>query len=116
FLQVLEQEPRLARHVIELLCERLRLNTERISEQAFLSLHDRLARKIEALAIAHGQHCTDGVRIALRLSQTDLALMLGVTREAVNKQLKSWAQAGVLKLERGSITVRDLKALGAAGR
>jgi CRP-like cAMP-binding protein len=116
FLQMLEAEPALARHIIELLCERLRINTDRITEYAFLNLHARLARKIEALAIAHGQHGNDGLRIALQLSQTELAQMLGVTREAVNKQLKSWSQAGVLRVERGVITVCDMRALAAAGR
>jgi CRP/FNR family transcriptional regulator, cyclic AMP receptor protein len=116
FLQVLEAEPGLARHIIELLCERLRINTDRIAEYAFLNLHARLARKIESLAIAHGQHGEDGVRIALQMSQTELAQMLGVTREAVNKQLKSWSQAGVLRVERGTITVCDMRALADAGR
>ena len=116
FLQMLEAEPGLARHIIELLCERLRINTDRITEYAFLNLHARLARKIESLAIAHGQHGEDGVRIALQMSQTELAQMLGVTREAVNKQLKSWSQAGVLRVERGTITVCDMRALAEAGR
>ncbi|HVO16299.1 MAG TPA: Crp/Fnr family transcriptional regulator [Alphaproteobacteria bacterium] len=116
FLQMLEAEPGLARHIIELLCERLRINTDRITEYAFLNLHARLARKIESLAIAHGQHGDDGVRIALQLSQSELAQMLGVTREAVNKQLKTWSQAGVLRVERGAITVCDMRALAAAGR
>ena len=116
FLQMLEAESGFARHIIELLCERLRINTDRITEYAFLNLHARLARKIESLAIAHGQHGDDGVRIALQLSQSELAQMLGVTREAVNKQLKSWSQAGVLRVERGAITVCDMRALAAAGR
>ena len=116
FLQMLEAEPGLARHIIELLCERLRINTDRITEYAFLNLHARLARKIESLAIAYGQHGEKGVRITLPLSQSELAQMLGVTREAVNKQLKSWSQAGVLKVERGTITVCDMRALAEAGR
>ncbi|MGE5148251.1 MAG: Crp/Fnr family transcriptional regulator [Candidatus Eiseniibacteriota bacterium] len=116
FLQMLEAEPGLARHIIELLCERLRINTDRITEYAFLNLHARLARKIESLAIAYGQHGDGGVRITLPLSQSELAQMLGVTREAVNKQLKSWSQAGVLRVERGTITVCDMRALSEAGR
>src|SRR5690606_37755363 len=41
FISLLGREPRLALHVIELLCERLRANTERLGEHAFLNLGAR---------------------------------------------------------------------------
>ncbi len=115
FLALLEQEGRLARHIIELLCERLRRNTERLSENAFLNLRGRLAKQLQALAIAHGRDSPEGVRIGVRLSQTDLAQMLGVTREAVNKQLKTWSRDGLIRMDRGHITVCDAARLAAAG-
>jgi CRP-like cAMP-binding protein len=116
FLDLLKQEAGLARHIIELLCERLRDTTDRLGEYAFLSLRARLAKKIQALAIAHGQHEAGGVRIALKLSQTDIAQMLGVTREAVNKQLKAWSQEGFIAIDHGSITVTDMAGLAAAAQ
>ena len=47
----------------------------------------------------------------MKLSQTELAQMLGVTREAVNKQLQHWTRQGLLRLERGHITITDEKKL-----
>jgi CRP-like cAMP-binding protein len=116
FLAVLERDGRLARHIIELLCDRLRENTDRLSEFAFLDLGARLAGKLQALAIAHGRDTQDGVRIALKLSQTELAEMLGVTREAINKQLKAWSKQNLLRVERGFITVIDKAGLAAFAR
>jgi CRP-like cAMP-binding protein len=116
FLELLAQESGLAQHVIELLCERLRETTDRLGEYAFLNLRCRLAKKVQALAIAHGHHEPSGVRIGLKLSQTDIAQMLGVTREAVNKQLKAWCQEGLIALERGTITVKNMPGLAAAAR
>ena len=107
FLLLIEQERRLSRYLIELLCERLRTTTDRLSEFAFLDLRTRLARRLEALAIAHGKHGLDGILIDLKLSQTALAHMLGVSREAVNKQLKAWSTDAVLRLDRGYITILD---------
>lgn len=107
FLELLEKESRLARHIIELLCERLRDNTDKLSEYAFLGLRERLAKKLQALAIGHGREEKTGVSIDLKLSQTDLAQMLGVTREAINRQLKAWSQEGILKVEHGHIVVLD---------
>jgi CRP/FNR family cyclic AMP-dependent transcriptional regulator len=105
FMDLLSREPRLARHVIELLCERLRLTNEFVSDVAFLHLQAHLAKRLLSLAIAHGVESTDGVRIGLKLSQTDLAQMLGVTREAINKQLKRWTRAGVLRFDRGHLVL-----------
>lgn len=111
FMDLLEREPRIARHIVELLCERLRASTDRFSEDAFLSLKARLAKRLEALMIGYGEKCPEGMRIGLKLSQTDLANMLGVTREAVNKQLGIWTQRGLIQHTRGSLTIRDPQGL-----
>lgn len=111
FVELLESEPRIARHIIELLCERLRATTDRFSEDAFLSLKARLAKRLEALMIGYGQSCPEGMRIGLKLSQTDLANMLGVTREAVNKQLGAWAQRGLIQHTRGTVIICDPQGL-----
>jgi CRP/FNR family transcriptional regulator, cyclic AMP receptor protein len=111
FTPMLERGGKIARHVIELLCERLRENTERLGEQAFLNLQARLARKLQALAVAHGRRDARGITIDVKLSQTELAQMLGVTREAVNKQLQTWTKLGVVHFDRGRITIADEKKL-----
>lgn len=116
FLPLLEAESGLARHVIELLCERVRDSTKRASEFAFLTLPARLALKLQALAIAYGHDEPDGtVRVALKLSQGELAQMLGVTREAVNKQLKAWAQDGLVRHAHGQFVIVDRHRLAAIG-
>lgn len=116
FLPLLEAESGLARHVIELLCERLRESTKRESEFAFLTLPARLALKLQSLAIAHGHDEADGsVRISLKLSQGELAQMLGVTREAVNKQLKIWMQENLVRHEHGQFVITDRHRLAAIG-
>src|SRR5262249_13842990 len=111
FLDLLEREPMLARHIIELLCERLRASTDRFTEDAFLSLRARLAKRMIALMIGHGRACPEGTRIDLRLSQTDLANMLGVTREAVNKQLSLWIHKGIVQHAHGFVVICDTEAL-----
>lgn len=105
FMELLAREPRLARHVIELLCERLRLTNEFISDVTFLDLEAHLAKRLLSLAVAHGMDVADGVRIGLKLSQTDLAQMLGVTREAINKQLQRWVREEILRLDHGHVVL-----------
>lgn len=111
FMAVLEDEPSLSRHIIELLCERLRLNTDLLSDFAFSDLAERLARRLGNLAVAHGEMQGKVAKLGRRFSQTELAQMLGVSREAVNKQLGIFAQKGLVQLEDGHLTVTDLPAL-----
>lgn len=116
FLRLLAREPGLARHVIELLCDRLRQNTGRLGEQAFLDLSTRLARRLRDLAIDRGKAVDGGTLIDMKLSQSELAQMLGATREAVNKHLNAWQRESVLSLASGAITVRDMDALTTLSR
>jgi CRP-like cAMP-binding protein len=113
FLSVLESEPSLARHIIELLCERMRLKTDLLSDFAFADLPVRLARKLDDLVTAHGEIDGNTARLGRRFSQTELAQMLGVSREAINKQLAAWSHKGIVSTEDGGLTVVNLGALRA---
>jgi CRP/FNR family transcriptional regulator, cyclic AMP receptor protein len=111
FLSVLENEPTLARHIIELLCERMRLKTDLVSDLAFADLPVRLARKLGDLVMAHGEIEGNEARLGRRFSQTELAQMLGVSREAINKQLSAWSHKGLVSTEDGGLTILNLSTL-----
>jgi CRP-like cAMP-binding protein len=51
------------------------------------------------------------VRIDLKLSQGELADLVGTTRESVNKQVRAWTDEGVLRMSRGEIVVLRTAAL-----
>ncbi len=104
FLSHLEHEPRLAIRLIELLCGRLRSTNERTEEMMFLPLETRLARRLSTLAEDFGAE--------LQITQDELAGLVGVTRESVNRQLRAWRESGIVKLGRGRIWV-DVKRLAA---
>ncbi len=112
----LEQNLRLARHLIEQLCEILRRNTRELSGYAFLSLDSRLAQKLYDLALAHAEIEGKTARFTRRFSQTELAQMLGATRESVNKRLAALAHDGLVRQDDGYVTLTDLAALEARVR
>jgi len=105
--------PRAALALLETLSLRVRRTDEALADLAFLDLEHRLAKQLLELAEGHpevrmrGQR--DGVR--LRITQSELGAMLGVSRESVNKQLNVFAREGWLKLGRGSVTLLDPHAL-----
>ncbi len=101
--------PRLARHLIHSICEIMRRNLGTISSFAFVGLDARLARLLHELALDHAS--LDGPAAAF--SQTDLALLLGVTREAVNKRLKILERDGLVRVKGGLMVLPDLAALAA---
>ena len=111
FMRRLEADNAMKDHFIALLCGRLRMNTDEINDFAFLPLRLRIRRKLHALALSHAV-MRDGAAVFRRgFSQSDLAGMLGVTREAVNKQLAALAAEGVIETRAGRLAILDLDAL-----
>ncbi|GJE16618.1 Crp/Fnr family transcriptional regulator [Methylobacterium marchantiae] len=98
-LAMIERRPSVAVQFIELLCARIRWMSQRTEEAAFLSLEQRLLRRLVALAQDFGDEIV--------VSQEELALFVGSTRESVNRQLQIWKRGGLLRLGRGRIHVLD---------
>jgi CRP/FNR family cyclic AMP-dependent transcriptional regulator len=105
FDELMDESPQLARHCIYVLCERVRKNTDHITQSAFLDLRHRLMNLLWELAIGHGELRGGSGMIALKLTQGDVAQMLGVTREAINKQFRTLARDGVVAVEKGHIVI-----------
>jgi CRP-like cAMP-binding protein len=106
---LIEREPKLAGHLIALLCQRLRWTSELIEEAAFLSVHGRLARRLLKLGDEHGIAEQSGV--TLRMSQAELASFMNVSRQIVNQYLQEWRKRGWVELGRGRIVLKDTAGL-----
>jgi CRP-like cAMP-binding protein len=109
FLSLLEREPKLVRHVVQLLCERIRWTSGLAEDSALLGVPARLARRLLSLGELHGQESTEG--IALRISQEEVARFLGLSRQVINQNLQNWKMQGWLTLGRGKMVINDPQAL-----
>ncbi|QFS82588.1 cAMP receptor protein [Roseivivax sp. THAF40] len=107
----LEADTALARHLIECLCEILRRNVSTISGFAFSSLDTRLARGLYDLALDNAEIADGQARFTRRYSQSDLAQLLGATREAVNKRLRALEHDGLLARDGQMLILPDLPGL-----
>ncbi len=102
FYELLDRRPVIGRHLLALLCERVRWTSRLVADSAFLSVPDRMLRRLQDLAPS-GETTELGVRI--RISQQELADYLGVSRQVINGYLRDWQDAGAVHLSRGTITL-----------
>jgi len=108
FLEHLEREPRVAIKIIQLLCQRIRWQSERMEESVLQPLPVRLARRLCALAADFGSE--------VHISQQQLGVFVGAARESVNRQLQLWRKDGILDLQRGRILLLNMGRLTAVAR
>jgi CRP-like cAMP-binding protein len=117
FRALADAEPAIRSALLEAMARELRRLTKHVAELHFLDLTGRLAARLVRLAEEHGERLPDGsVRLDAPLTQSDLAAMIGATRQSVNKLLGEFEEEGLLRLERDSIVVADVPALARAAR
>ncbi len=106
FINFIGKYPRIAINIFSTLSERLRRADNMIEDVVFLDIPARLAKKLLELSRSHGKPKPEGsVEIDLRLTQQDIANMLGTTRESVNRQLVAFQDRGLITIDRQHITI-----------
>ncbi len=87
-----------------------------LAEDATLrGLRARVARRLVTLARGDATQSLQ-VRSRIALPQEALAMMLGVTRQTLSKELNALAQEGVLRLGYGRVEIASFEALQAIAR
>jgi CRP/FNR family cyclic AMP-dependent transcriptional regulator len=106
-LSFLRHNPDTVLRLVDLLCSRLRRTDQHIADLALLPVPKRLAKVLLRLASADSrpiESCADG---QIELSQTELAMMVGTSRESINKYLRLWQSHGLIRLKRNAIALLD---------
>ncbi len=111
FLQMMRESPELGYQVTKLMGFRLRTFRSRVEELLYKSAHARVAHTLIDLATQHGISDAEGVVIPLRLSQRDIANLVGLTRETVNFILKDFRLQGLIETDRRRIRIKQPDAL-----
>lgn len=87
FLKLLDRNPRIGRALVIALSERLRAANALIAATTSQDIRARLASLLLNLADQFGEPVDNGTRITLRLTNQEMANMIGTTRETVNRTL-----------------------------
>jgi CRP/FNR family transcriptional regulator, cyclic AMP receptor protein len=102
FERVMAENHHIALRLMRELALRLRRANQTIETDRAYGAAPRLARFL--LRLLNGEGSKDGL---ITLSQTELAMFAGISRENINRQLGLWAQAGLVAVEAGKIRVLD---------
>jgi CRP/FNR family cyclic AMP-dependent transcriptional regulator len=111
FLEFLQRHPEAAMPIFRVLTDLIHRLTEQVEDLAQLDVPRRLERKLLELAEAHGEETPQGIRINVRLNQTELASMIGTSRVSVNNCLASLERRGLIVREGPRIVLRRPDAL-----
>lgn len=111
FMAFIKTRPETMIRIIALLCARLRRATGLVEDSVFLDVSARLAKLVLTLLDDRQPHADARSNATLKITQKDLALMLGVSREFVSKLLALWRDADIVEVGRRRLTVLDVGAL-----
>jgi CRP/FNR family cyclic AMP-dependent transcriptional regulator len=115
FTTILRSHPEITYALLRVVSTKLRLANHRRVQAGETTVTERVASTIAELAVGHGHLGADGITITLPISQSDLAHMVGGSREAVVRALRTLREEKIIRTQRQQITLLrpDLLALQA---
>ena len=100
FLECLTDVPPLWHNLVRILSARVRFADEHIQALARLDVYGRVARQLLSFAERYGQSDAEGsVFIPLKLSQGDLADLVGASRKRVNQVIVAFKSQGLIAVD-----------------
>ena len=115
FRELVQSDPAFRQSVLVGLADGLRRASRNVGELHFLDVRGRLAARLTSLARRADPVRDRDVPLERRFSQSDLAAMVGATRQSVNRALADLEKEGLIQVRGRQITVTDVPALEARG-
>ena len=101
FQELMARYPSVVRELLLVLTRRVRLSTEQIRALCTLDVYGKVARQLLVFADQYGQKTADGIRIPMRLTQSDIAGLVGASRERVNQVVVNLRERGLISVDTG---------------
>ncbi len=115
WLALISDRPALRKVLLRSLGAMIRRLTEQAADLVMLDVHSRVAKLLLVLAEERGHPEGDGLVLELEVTQSDLADMVGGSRQTVNQALNGFEKRGYLELRGKQIFIKspeDLRRLG----
>lgn len=111
FYRFLERTPAVSLKLLRLLSERLRRADEIIENLALLSVKGRLARVLADWAAKDGKTVDGVLHFRLPMPKTQIAQMLGTSRETVSRMMSELKEEGYIDMQGSQIRVEGIDRL-----
>lgn len=116
FLTLVDFDAELRRALLAALAAEIRSTTDQVHDLQFLDLPARLARRLLRHAERAAASGSAAGRVPWPYTQTELAGMVGGSRQSVNRLLGEFTERGLIRIERDTLVVLDPAGLeGVAG-
>ena len=111
FLTFLMKNKSAIQAILASLSMRLRKTDDHLEDTCFLNISARFAKKLIELAETYNPEDDNSLLIDLDLTQSDLASMIGATRESVNKELRLLREKGLITTMGNRIRITNVERL-----
>ena len=102
---VLAEYPQAAARILAEFSQRFRHATQMIEDIITLDVPGRICKQLLGLAEEYGVDTGQGIRINVKLTQQELASMIGATRESTNKVLRNFHARGLIRIDGQTLLV-----------
>jgi CRP-like cAMP-binding protein len=110
-LDLMSRQPAVTDVVLRSLGRLVRRMIAQAGDLVFMDLHGRVAKLLLRLVDGLPEGPRDHFSLDLKMTQSDLAAMVGGSRQSVNQILHHFERRGYLRLEGHRLIVKDLEAL-----
>ncbi|MBC5824653.1 MAG: Crp/Fnr family transcriptional regulator [Candidatus Eremiobacteraeota bacterium] len=107
FLDLLGKSPQMGVSLVLALSGRLRATNQAMQAAAYQDIRTRLASLLINLQKNFGEQTPAGTRLTLRLTNQEMANMVGTTRETVNRMLNRFWDEKLIDMKTANIVVTD---------
>ncbi len=111
FLRLIDEDPHLVRALLHTLAQELRRLTGHVEELHILDLSGRVSMRLVRLARERDPDAIGRAELDWPYTQSDLAAMIGGTRQSVNRLLSGLVDDELITIDRDTLVINDLAAL-----
>jgi CRP/FNR family cyclic AMP-dependent transcriptional regulator len=111
FFELIVERPGIVEGLLRSLGSLIRRLTDQTADFVFLDLHGRVAKLLLSILAEHGAQRDGEASIELPFTQTEIANMVGGSRQSVNQILRSFEDAGHIEITGHTVRLLRLDAL-----
>lgn len=100
FLALADANPKVMRKLMKVLETKIRQLQKKLRELALLNSQERVEALLRHFAEEHGEWREDGIHLRLPVTHSEMAQMIGIRRESVNRVWNQLRKEGVLSGEK----------------